>query len=167
MEVILIQGHSNTGKTTLCKIIKDCLIKVGFELEKDKSGNDLKEIEDNKEKDFRGIYVHKKCKSRIIINSGSDLTTIIQKFEKFYCKNRKNGYDVFISAIRPEKTIINNHNVHDELKNIYENDFKGEEYVIDLDAEKIENEDLDFCEFIEKVLKEKANEILGKIKLSN
>ncbi len=111
MEVVLIQGNSNAGKTTLCKKVEKILRNFGFILDKDEYGKDLREVEDNPEKDFRAIYVHITCKTRIIIISGSDLITIIRRNRKFYNKYKKKGYDVLINAIRPENTIVNKHYV--------------------------------------------------------
>ena len=162
MEVVLIQGEENTGKTTLCKKIEKILKNSNFELER----KELREVENNSERDFRAIYVHKECKTRIIINSGADLITIINRFNDFYNNNKRGGYDILITAIRPTGTIINKHDVYNGIKDVYKSDFKGKEYVIDLDDErnKEENVDLDFCEFIKKVLEERGGEILKKIK---
>lgn len=81
MEVVLIQGHSNTGKTTLCKKIAKYLVIADFE-------EVIKENVNNPDKDFRAIYTHKRCNTTIIFNSGSDLITIIHRFREFYKKHK-------------------------------------------------------------------------------
>ncbi|MEG0917927.1 MAG: ATP-binding protein [Myroides sp.] len=154
MEVVLIQGHSNTGKTTLCKKIAKYLVIADFK-------EVIRENVNNPDKDFRAIYVHKQCKTRVIINSGSDLITLVREFDKLYKQNKKN--DILITAIRIPNTIIYKHDVHKGIKDIYKNDFV-EEHIIDLDVEKKKNEDLDFCEFIDKILKDHGCKILEKIK---
>ena len=156
MEVVLIQGEENTGKTTLCKMIEDCLIQNNFK-EQDRRSRP----ECGLEQDFTVLYEKDGC--RIIINSESEKGGS-DRFDDFYKKHSPYGdCDIIITAIRPKNT---NPNLHKWIKDVYKSDFKGEEYVIDLDTERNneENVDLDFCEFIKKVLEERGGEILKKIK---
>lgn|SRR5690554_40751 len=156
MEVILAQGDKKTGKTELCKKIVKLLTFYNFIA--------IEEEETNSFGDFLGIYEHKDCKTIIIINSGSDDNDIIKLFEGFYKKHTsKSVCDILISAIRPKSV---NRNLNKYIKDIYKDDFEAEEYIVDLDAEKMkkEKEELDFCEFIDKILKERGTEILKKIK---
>src|SRR5690606_37667153 len=138
MEIVLIQGSENTGKTTLCKMIEDCLIDSGFREEVRESRPTC-----GYEQDFTAIYRKDKC--TVIINSESEKGGL-DRFIEIYENNLL--YDectIIITAIRPKDS---NSNLNKWTKDVYKKDFKGEEYVIDLDAEKIENKDLDFCEFI-------------------
>lgn len=149
MEVILIQGKENTGKTTLCKMVECFLIQNDFEVVQRRHRPEC-----GHEQDFTASYKKDGC--RIIINSESEKGGV----NRFQCVYGKCPYDIIITAIRPEDS---NSSLNKWIRRVYENDFEGEEYIIDLDAERINNKDLDFCEFIEKVLKEKANEIWEKL----
>src|SRR5690554_1205865 len=164
MEVVLIQGKEKTGKTTLCKMIETILITIGYEPHKDKEGNEVRisRIEKGIEKDFTAVYIKGKC--TIIINSESEKGGI-DRLKKIY-KNNNLPYGkctIVITAIRPKSE---NPNLNKWIKDIYKDDFEAEEHIVDLDIEKMktENEELDFCEFIDKILKERGAEILKKIK---
>ena len=102
MEVVLIQGEENTGKTTLCKMIEEILISIGYKLLKDKEGKDIRISRKHKEieEDFTAIYIKGKCK--IIINSESETNGINNLNEIF--KNNFEKHTVLITAIRPEET---------------------------------------------------------------
>lgn len=154
MEVILIQGNEKTGKTTLCKILEKNIIRNNFRevirKYRTKCGY---------EEDFTAIYEKNGCK--IIINSESEKGGQ-KRFKSIYDANKHNNNCTIITAIRPAE---NNRNLNKWIKDVYKYDFSDKkEIIIDLDKERNQNSDLDFCEFIEKVLAEKGNEILENIK---
>lgn len=166
MEVVLIQGNANSGKTTLSRMIEKCLIKVGFELEKNNKGEGLKQIGTNEgnKRDFTAFYKKENC--RIIINSESEEDGI-DRFRDMYNTNK--SYDectIIITAIRK----INTKGLRNKMIDIYKKDFlddkgaKKEEYVIDLNIERKKFDELDFCEFIETVLNIEGKRLLGEIK---
>lgn len=129
MEVILIEGKDNTGKTTICLKIETWLLDMGFK--------EIKRVRTNapKHDDFMSIYEHIECKTIIVINSGSDLITLIRKFEEFYNDLKIPKCNVLISAIRPEGTIKNRHDVHEAIKNIYKSDIERSERIIYLEKQ--------------------------------
>lgn len=125
MKVILIEGVANSGKTTLCNDIRSFLEKTcSAQIE-------IEDIDKKNKKDFVGIYLVEG--KRIFINSWSDMKSVIDYFDYHYQTNKKQGYDILITAIRPKET---NPKLHQWVKNVYGQDINSnkDELVIDLDS---------------------------------
>lgn len=128
MKVILIQGKKSVGKSTLCKEISKYLTET---LSAQPEKEEVVEYKQKKDiRDLRGVY-HLNGK-RIFINSWSDAKKYIKESQHFYTENKNEGYDIFISAIRPKAV---NPKIHQWLKDMYVQDIISEEdeLVIDLD----------------------------------
>lgn len=159
MEVILIEGVKYVGKTKTCRIIRDILLNNGFEYEKDRDGEELVEDIENPDKDFICILVNITCKTRVLINSGSDLKEIIEKFDEFYRKNFDKGFDVLTSAIRPRSV---NRYLHKWIKDTYKGVEGKNEFVVSLDEKSIDS----FDNELKISLNNQLPEILRAIQIS-
>ena len=153
MEIVLIQGSENTGKTTLCKMIEDCLIDSGFREEVRESRPTC-----GYEQDFTAIYRKDKC--TVIINSESEKGGF-DRFSEIYENNLP--YDectIIITAIRPKAI---NPNLHNWIRRVYEKQSIRKEHLIDLDMEWSKNIGIDFCVFVKETLKDNGYIILREI----
>ncbi|WP_338733598.1 hypothetical protein [Mangrovimonas cancribranchiae] len=156
MEVVLIQGSPNIGKTTLCKLIEEIIKQNSFKEEaRERRPNDCRY-----EQDFTAIYNNESC--RIIINSESEKEGI-DRLAALYTKHYNNkGYNVLITAIRPKK---DSPRLHKWVKDIYKNNFVNKnEIEIDLDALKQKYKIEDLCSFLKKTLKKDGVKVLNKVK---
>lgn len=117
MKVILIQGKANKGKTSLCEKIKEWI-----ETETQIQFNKIDEIKINK-KDFLVVYeiTFKRSKKRVIINSQSDISSDIDKFEKFYWNNIKNNTLTEVTNIINNSNITNKQDVIKEISTYAKN----------------------------------------------
>lgn len=116
MKVILIQGCPNAGKSSLF-----------WEIHKNYVTSDNTEVEEiHNQKDFLGVYHIKEKK--VLLNSWADTLGVITGFREFYHKNKAEGYDVLVTAIRS----LSNSKLHKYVKEVYQSDCV-EEFVIDLD----------------------------------
>ncbi|AEK23548.1 GTPase [Capnocytophaga canimorsus] len=136
MKVILIEGEENTGKSTLFrKILKELV--------------ERSNVKDEYVQDFWGFYEIEGKK--VILNSFSDDSNIIEEFKEFYEKY-KDKCDVLVTAIRPDD---NNNKLREDMKKVYEQDKSEQEIVITLKKirkkDKIEQD---------KYLEEKYDEFL-------
>lgn len=138
MKVILIQGEKDAGKTTLCKAIEKWII--------DQWTSKHKEIrivrEANGKDDFLGMYEIIDTKGnnkpfKIIINSASDHSTMIKKFETFYKTHRP--CDILITAIRPDNA--SDKKLHEGIKDVFQEDLKK-------DSKEDSKEVLKDCPFV-------------------
>lgn len=151
MEVVLIQGEENTGKTTLCKMIEDYIIQAGF-------NNKGRECRPNcgYEQDFTAIYEKDGC--RIIINSESENNGINRLNAMYHQKNPP--YNVLITAIRPPKDSNRQKStLNGKMKAIYKNHFKGKEEIIDLTKQNA-----DYCKYLKGILQSTGVIIFRRIK---
>ena len=74
---------------------------------------------------------------RIHLNSLSDTKRDIQERKEFYDINKKGGYDIFITAIRPKEI---NPNLNLWLKRIYERDISELEKKLEVKLEHINSD---------------------------
>ena len=117
MKVILIQGKANKGKTDLCEKIKEWIeteTQIQFnKIDETKIGN----------KDFLVVYeiTFKGSEKRVIINSQSDISSDIDKFEKFYWKNIKNNTLTDVTNIINNSNITNKQDVIKEVSTYAKN----------------------------------------------
>lgn len=153
MKVILIEGRQNAGKTTLCEVIGKWLEKNGYpkqDINYIKGGPDFYGT-------YKGIYsgVDKALQGKdiqIVVNTASDLYTIIQNFETYYKNVKKKGsIDILITAIRSiGHHIENEKDVRQQIEDIYTPDMSGTEN-INLDSlTRISGEI--FCDYIDRML---------------
>ena len=136
MKVILIQGKANKGKTSLCEKIKEWI-----ETETQIQFNKIDETKINN-KDFLVVYeiTFKGSEKRVIINSQSDISSDIDKFEEFYWKNIKNN------TLTQVKNIINNSNItnkQDVIKevNTYANNMTLSDIISKIKNSNLTNKD--------------------------
>ena len=129
MKVILLEGKANTGKTTLANKIKYWLEENQF----------VQEAENSKGRGFSAVYSKtiKGKEMRIHLNSLSDTKRDIQERKEFYDINKKGGYDIFITAIRPKEI---NPNLNLWLKRIYERDISELEKKLEVKLEHINSD---------------------------
>lgn len=106
MEVLLISGAKDVGKTEICKFIDNILKKNNYKQIKLEETGDINN-------DFIALYESmnkKNVSKKIIINSAADNKDCVKKFYVF-CQNKAEDVDLIITACR------------DGTKNITKNDF--------------------------------------------
>lgn len=132
MKVILLQGKGNSGKTRLSNKIDEWLLQNGF-VEEFKKLDPNNENASPYQRDFWAIY-YKKIEGRnvrVFLNSWSDTGDIINAFRDIYKENKKDGYDILITAIRSKS----NPRLHEWTREVYIKEFpKIEENILDLDT---------------------------------
>ena len=136
MKVILIQGKANKGKTSLCEKIKEWI-----ETETQIQFNKIDEIKINN-KDFLVVYeiTFKGSEKRVIINSQSDISSDIDKFEEFYWKNIKNNTLTQVKNIINNSNITNKQNVIKEV-NTYANNMPLSDIISKIKNSSLTNKD--------------------------
>lgn len=93
MDVLLVGGFPNTGKTTIIKKIEQYLRKNGF--------NSVRKRKGTTSDDFVVVYEggnQKKKKIKVLLNSASDSIPIIDQFYDYYQQNIP--VDILIISIR-------------------------------------------------------------------
>ena len=132
MKVILLQGKGNSGKTTLSTEIDEWLLQNSF-VEEFKKLDPNNENASPYQRDFWAIY-YKKIEGRnvrVFLNSWSDTGDIINAFRDIYKENKKDGYDILITAIRSKS----NPRLYEWTREVYIKEFpKIEENILDLDT---------------------------------
>lgn len=104
MKYLLLGGQPNTGKTTTIRRLYDYLIKIGYSNIIYNHPFDLDNVvhdplNDATTTDFRAVL--QKDSNIILINSGSDTSSIIEDFKGFYERMAEEfNIDVLISSVR-------------------------------------------------------------------
>jgi len=100
MEIILIQGGEDTGKTTLCNKLDEWLQKKQKYQRTVYKEDEPKKPKHKNLKDFRAVY--EKEGKKVLMNTLADDQDVIQQFEDFLAENQQD-VDMLITTIRPPK----------------------------------------------------------------
>ena len=102
MNCLLLGGASNVGKTTAIYNITKLLVSKGFKYISDPNNP----FDPTKVKDFTCLFEGQDKKGssvKIVVNSGTDLISMINSFGQFYeAQNQSSKCDILISSIRDE-----------------------------------------------------------------
>lgn len=123
MNCLLLGGASDVGKTTIIHSIAKQLDLKGFKCISDPN----KPFNLTKVKDFTCLFkgLDKNGTSvRIIVNSGTDLISMINSFSQFYeTQNQSSKCDILISSIRDEGCTSERNNFFSTISINQKNDF--------------------------------------------